>query len=188
MSRIPAMRADGQRNRDAILEAAFAIFAEHGMNAPLEMVAARADVSRTTLYRNFADREALAMAVFERNLAELESYAATLVGQDDGLFQLLAVIAAGASKSAGLSEALRTDAATHPKLSSMKQRVLALLLPHLTNAQNTGSVHQEFGVADIDMVIDVLAGAMTAQSEENLEQRAQRLVNLLRYGMQTGPR
>ena len=188
MSKPPAMRADGQRNRNAILEAAFAVFAEHGMNAPLEMVAARAEVSRTTLYRNFEDREALALAVFERNLAELESYAATFVGQDDGLFHLLAVIATGASKSSGLSEALRTDAATHPKLSSMKHRVLAMLLPHLTQAQDAGLVHADFGAADIDMVIDVLAAAMTAQTEETRQQRAERLVNLLRYGMQTARR
>lgn len=188
MSKTPAMRADGQRNREAILEAAFAIFAEHGINAPLELVAARAEVSRTTLYRNFEDREALAMAVFERNLAELENYAATLIGHDDGLFQLLAVIAAGVSKSAGLGEALRTNAATHPKLSSMKERVLALLLPHLAHAQLVGLVREDFGATDIDMVIDVLAGAMMAQTEESREQRSHRLVNLLRYGMQIASR
>ena len=50
------LRADAQRNRDALLEAAAAAFAESGVDASLEDVAKRAGVGIGTLYRHFPTR------------------------------------------------------------------------------------------------------------------------------------
>src|SRR5919199_529437 len=47
------LRADAQRNRDRLLTAATAAFAEEGEDVALESVAARAGVGVGTLYRNF---------------------------------------------------------------------------------------------------------------------------------------
>ena len=63
-------------NRAALLSAARAVFAESGLRAPLSAVARRAGVGQGSLYRHFPDRVALAVAVFEQNVDELESLAA----------------------------------------------------------------------------------------------------------------
>jgi AcrR family transcriptional regulator len=65
------LRADAQRNRDAVLGAARHAFESDGISAPLDTIAARAGVGNATLYRNFATREDLLAAVIEREVAEL---------------------------------------------------------------------------------------------------------------------
>jgi TetR/AcrR family transcriptional repressor of mexJK operon len=59
--------------RDAILDAASAFFLERGITATtMEAVAARAGVSKMTLYGHFADKPMLLMAVFKRNLSAIK--------------------------------------------------------------------------------------------------------------------
>lgn len=64
-----AMRADAQRNRDAILVAARETFEEEGVLASLDGIAVRAGVGNATLYRNFPTRDDLLAAVMEANIA-----------------------------------------------------------------------------------------------------------------------
>jgi AcrR family transcriptional regulator len=64
-----ALRADAQRNRDAILLAARETFEEEGVLASLDRIAVRAGVGNATLYRNFPTRDDLLAAVMEANVA-----------------------------------------------------------------------------------------------------------------------
>lgn len=64
------MRSDAVRNRDAILVAARALFAERGLDAPLDEIARRAGVGNATLYRRFATRDELLQAVFVDRMTE----------------------------------------------------------------------------------------------------------------------
>jgi AcrR family transcriptional regulator len=66
-----ALRADAQRNRDAILLAARATFEEEGVLASLDRIAVRAGVGNATLYRNFPTRDDLLAAVMEANVADV---------------------------------------------------------------------------------------------------------------------
>lgn len=59
-------RADAQRNRDALLEAAKAVFATSGVDAPAKEIAHQAGVGVGTLYRHFPQRTDLVVAVLER--------------------------------------------------------------------------------------------------------------------------
>jgi TetR/AcrR family transcriptional regulator, mexCD-oprJ operon repressor len=58
------------RTTTALLEAAASVFAEQGPGARLADVAAAADVGLATLYRHFANREALLAALLEYALDE----------------------------------------------------------------------------------------------------------------------
>lgn len=64
-------RADSLRNRERLLTAAKAAFAELGADAPLEEIARRAGVGVGTLYRHFPAREALLSAVYRREVDQL---------------------------------------------------------------------------------------------------------------------
>ena len=66
----PRLRADATRNRDAILAAAKEIFAERGIEASLEEIAARARVGIATLYRRFPSRQHLVAAALVEKVAE----------------------------------------------------------------------------------------------------------------------
>ena len=75
-------RADAQKNRELLLEAAKDVLGRGGPNASLEAVARRAGVGIGTLYRHFPTREELFMAVFSRELDQLIVTAEELVERD----------------------------------------------------------------------------------------------------------
>src|SRR5215218_750793 len=64
-----ALRADAERNRERIVSAARDVFAERGLDAPLEAIARRAGVGQATLYRRFSTRQDLLVAAFGPKLA-----------------------------------------------------------------------------------------------------------------------
>ena len=74
-------RADVQRNRAALLEAAQRHFLQHGVGASLDAVAKDAGVGAGTLYRHFPTREALLAAVLQTRSEEL-------VARHEGIAQL----------------------------------------------------------------------------------------------------
>ena len=78
------LRADAARNRDRLRSAAEKVFAERGLDAPLEEVARRAEVSIGTLYNHFASRDDLLYATLPRSLpAELDRLTADALAADD---------------------------------------------------------------------------------------------------------
>ncbi|WP_175525244.1 TetR/AcrR family transcriptional regulator [Microbacterium sp. cf046] len=60
------MRADAMANREKLLDAASAVFAERGIDAPLTLLPERANLGKGTLYRHFADRDAVILGLAAR--------------------------------------------------------------------------------------------------------------------------
>lgn len=67
------MRADALRRRAVLVTQARRLFAEHGGDLGLEMVAAASEVGIATLYRNFGSREGLLVAVVLDTLADIHA-------------------------------------------------------------------------------------------------------------------
>ncbi|WP_436771212.1 TetR/AcrR family transcriptional regulator [Yinghuangia sp. YIM S09857] len=66
-------RADAVRNRRRILDAAAALFAEHGVEqVSMDAIAAAAGVGKGTLFRRFGDRAGLAAALLDERESELQ--------------------------------------------------------------------------------------------------------------------
>ena len=77
------LRADAQRNYDAIVKAALDVFAEQGTQGSLDEIATRAGVANATLYRRFPTREELLVAALRHRMAELDELARRLSVSDD---------------------------------------------------------------------------------------------------------
>jgi AcrR family transcriptional regulator len=71
-------RADGQRNRERLLQTAKAAFADAGPDVSLEEIARRAGVGIGTLYRHFPNRDAIVAAVYRREVQQLADAATRL--------------------------------------------------------------------------------------------------------------
>src|SRR5580704_13283535 len=71
-------RADAQRNRERVLEVAKQEFTRSGANASLEEIAKKAGVGPGTLYRHFATREELLIAVYQSEMEKLAAAERTL--------------------------------------------------------------------------------------------------------------
>lgn len=100
------LRADAQRNRDALLTTARAVFARLGTGVPLEIVAQEAGVGRGTLYRHFPSREHMLAAIMSDNAAVLDQQARDLIEapeSSDGLAGWLRLYDRFATEFPGMS-------------------------------------------------------------------------------------
>ncbi|HEY0450677.1 helix-turn-helix domain-containing protein [Actinophytocola sp.] len=69
-----AERADAVRNRARVLQAARALFREHGAGAvTMDQVAVAAGVGKGTLFRRFGDKAGLAVALLDTHERDLEA-------------------------------------------------------------------------------------------------------------------
>jgi AcrR family transcriptional regulator len=78
-----ALRADAQRNRARILEAAEVVFAAEGIEVPVDVIAEKAGVGVGTLYRHFPTKETLCEAILLERLTALTDDARALADAAD---------------------------------------------------------------------------------------------------------
>ena len=77
------LRADARRNRERIIKAARAVFADQGIDAQIDDVAKRAKVGVGTVYRHFPTKEALLDALVRERFAEIAGYAEEALDRED---------------------------------------------------------------------------------------------------------
>jgi len=77
------LRADAARNRQLLLDAAEAEFAERGSAASVADIARRAGIAKGTVFRHFDTKEDLIAAIVSGHIATLVAEARRLAGADD---------------------------------------------------------------------------------------------------------
>ena len=77
------VRADAQRNLHSLLEAALAVFATSGVDAPVREIAVRAGVGVGTFYRHFPQRSDLIVAVFRHEIDACADAAPVLAAEHE---------------------------------------------------------------------------------------------------------
>ena len=95
------LRADARRNREKVLKAARAVFAEKGRDAQMDDVARRADVGVGTVYRHFPTKDVLLQALADETFEIVAAYARAALDREDAWEAFLDVMWFGASKTAG---------------------------------------------------------------------------------------
>lgn len=103
------LRRDAERNRRRMLEAAAEVFAARGLTATLDDVAHHAGLGVGTVYRRFADKDALVEALFEDRIRDLVELAETACAAADpwaGLCTYLEAASARMAADRGLREAV----------------------------------------------------------------------------------
>ena len=69
------LRADAERNRRRLLDAARTLFAQRGLEVSLDDIAREAGVGVGTAYRRFRSRDEIVDALFDERLADMEARA-----------------------------------------------------------------------------------------------------------------
>ncbi|WP_225847469.1 TetR/AcrR family transcriptional regulator [Streptomyces sp. HPF1205] len=77
------LRADARRNREAVLDAAGELFAQRGDAVQMDEIAERAGLGVGTLYRHFADKQALLAAIIGRRFEAMTALARAADEADD---------------------------------------------------------------------------------------------------------
>ena len=178
-------RSDARSNRAALLAAASRILVGRGPSVTLAVVAAEAGVGIGTLYRNFADREALFDAVSVRSYELIESFAAEAAASTapalDAIGRFFDHVLEHRDDLA--LPLLGVPAPHRESVVPIGQRLSALLDQVLERGRRDGSVRPD--ARSIDLII---AGAMLAQPHLRADvwnAAARRIRTLLLDGLRT---
>lgn len=159
------MRKDAAQRRDALRKAAATEFAERGIEVPLDAIADRAGVGRATLYRNFADRDELVLAVFAGLVDELGERMRQKT-TPDAFFDFVHELSELLLRNVALSAALR-HAQSRLALVKLRQKIIAAGTSALSLSQAAGTVRADLEPGDIRILAALLgAGLETADPSE----------------------
>jgi len=150
------LRADARRNRERVLIAARAVFAEQGREAQMDDVARHAEVGVGTVYRHFPTKEALIEAVaidsFERVTAEAQK----ALEIDDPWEAFTSTLWSGAEILAAdraLSELMALIPGPMLKGLPVEQELNAAMTELIRRAQEAGALRTDVILDDIPMLM-----------------------------------
>jgi AcrR family transcriptional regulator len=155
----PMRRADAERNRDKILAAARAAFADPEAEISMAEISRRAGVGMATLYRNFPGRRELLEALYTDEVDAVCKAAETAGGQAPGAILtawLHQFFAFAISKRHIAAELLEHTDRGNPLFHNNRARVIAAGRPLLAAAQRAHEVRDDLALEQIlDMIIAI---------------------------------
>lgn len=180
------VRADAQRNIDALLNAALAVFAAEGVDAPVRAIADRAGVGIATLYRHFPRRADLVAAVFRHEVDACADEAPTMAAAHApaaALAQWIQRYAAFIATKRGLASALHPG---HPSYGALHEYFNSRLQPALRSLLDAAAASGEIrGDLEPEELLGAVA-SMCMQARPDRPEQAKRMVALLVDGLRYG--
>ena len=182
------VRADAKRNIDALLQAAMAVFATSGVNAPVREIAEKAGVGIGTIYRHFPRRSDLIVAVFRREVDACADAAAVLASDHEpgeALARWMQRYVDFISAKRGLAAALHSGNPAYDSLPAYFQKRLRPALKSLLEAAAAGG-QVRVGVEPSDLLRAV--ASLCAPAHDGDPAHPRRMVALLVDGLRYGAR
>jgi AcrR family transcriptional regulator len=170
-NRGPAAAAE---NRRALIAAAREVYADGGLAAPFSAVAKRAGVGQGSLYRHFPDRTALAVAVFEENVGDLEEYTSS---PDRTIDDLLDRVVEQAVESTALIELITADL-NDSRVRPLSDRFAAVVNSLVERDRAEGRISDHIDAEDVMMAVRMLSTELArteAPARPAVAERARRL-------------
>jgi AcrR family transcriptional regulator len=182
------LRADAQRNRDRLLDAAVRAFSQDRPDVTLDAIARDAGVGIGTLYRHFPTREALIEAAYRSELDRLCDAAGGLLRDlppDEALRAWMDRFVDYMTTKRGMADALRAVIASGGNpFAHSRDRLITAITTLLGRAAAAGTVRSDVAPAD---VLTSLSGMSLAAGEPAQRDQARRLLDLLMDGLRYRP-
>jgi AcrR family transcriptional regulator len=157
------LRADAARNRAAIVAVARDVFAEQGLEAPLEAIAARAGVGIATLYRRFPTREKLVAAALVEKIAAYAEAAEQALAVADPWQGFAGFVLRSCSTCSSADSVIdsRSDSPRSPACNSQLRRTANdRVIVLIDRAKAQGSLREDFVGEDLVLVLIATAAVM----------------------------
>ncbi|GGE96916.1 TetR family transcriptional regulator [Mycetocola zhadangensis] len=126
------------------------------MSAPLSAVARKAGVGQGSLYRHFPDRTALAVAVFDENLTQLEEF---VDRPDSTIYDLLDRVIDQAVVSTALIDLIWAHSHDE-RVTHLGERLRGLIEREVSRARSAGDIGTHVTVDDVLLAVSMLAGVL----------------------------
>jgi AcrR family transcriptional regulator len=184
-----ALRADAERNRRRLLDAAQELFSERGLDVGVAEIAERAGVGRGTLFRNFPSKQDLIAAIVVERMGEaVDRGRGLLDARDPGeaLFEFLAEIAGRQQLDRALFEAVADAWLANDEIRAAHAGVVGVLGELLGRAQAAGAVREDIGAMDVLMLLQGVCEAASAFAHIDSE-IVPRHLDLLRAAIRADP-
>src|SRR4051795_3201202 len=179
------LRADATRNREAIVEAARAVFAEQGLEAPLDEIARRAGTGNATLYRRFPTRGDLIAAVFAERMAEhVVAVQAGLADPDPwaGFASYITAVAGMQARDRGIADLVTMDVSSAPEIERLRTTAYDGLVQLVERARDAGVLRPDFTTQDVVLLLMANAGLVERAHGITTEASA-RLIHVVLDGL-----
>jgi AcrR family transcriptional regulator len=167
------MRSDARDNRERILKAAKAVFAEHGAGASLNEIARRANVGPGTLYRHFPTLQDLLVAIVSDDVDALCATGRDLLthrSPEEALHIWLRAVALHATAMNGLvATQMAADLGTGhgTALTDCHDAIIAVGSELLTRAKGGGSIPEQTDILDLLKLATAIAWASEQAPEDD---------------------
>ena len=161
------LRADARRNRERVLEAAEALFAEEGLKVQIEQVAQRAGVGVGTVCRNFPTKQSLVDAVMGVMCEGLLTEARAALEDPDpaaGLRRFFSAKSDYQARHLALAGALAGDVPAPG--AALKDSVRGVLTQLIERAQAGGAIRTDVGPGDLAVLLSGVSQAAAAAGED----------------------
>ncbi|MEU6644515.1 TetR/AcrR family transcriptional regulator [Saccharomonospora sp. NPDC046836] len=179
------LRADAQRNVDALLAAAKAVFATSGVNAPVREIAANAGVGVGTVYRHFPRRSDLVTAVFRREVDACADEAPVLAAEyepSEALERWLYRYADFIATKRGLAAALHSgDPAFDALPAYFEKRFRPALGSLIESAAAAGAIRGDLDAMDLLQAVANLCLHTAGERPDHTRRMIALLIDGLRY-------
>jgi len=165
------LRADARRNREKVLAAARAVFAEQGVDAQMDDVARRADVGVGTVYRHFPTKDALLNALADELFDALAAHAREMLELDDPWEAFLQTMWFSAQKTAGdraFAEILSASRDMIPTECPGKKELTGSVAEMMERAIEAGKMRPDVVIDDIPLIMCGI-GSASAMPHPNPE-------------------
>ena len=175
-------RADAERNRLKLLDAARAAFAAHGATVSMEEVARSAGVGIGTLYRHFPNREELLLEVYRSEIARLCQEAEALAESKPPLEALrawLLLFVDHLGDKIALGEAVKAAGGAKPEVTAQLMTALHILVEKPV----ADGKMADPGIEPLDL-LRALYGVATTTPGPNWVKAARRMVDILVAGLE----
>lgn len=175
-------RHDARRNRETILRVAEGAFTDGSDVVPLDEIARRAGLGRATVYRHFADRYALAVAVAAQNLTALQEVVC-LEGDDRWSFRDILMWVLSTQVSMRPLVALMLELPLREQ-QQHAEALIEILDPAFRRAQEEGELRPDLEPADLALIMAMLntrADAVPTGADHGTA--LQRIVSVLLDGL-----
>ena len=157
------LRADAERNRRRLLDAAVEVFAELGLEASTAEIARRAGVGQGTVFRRFPAKDDLVAAIVVDRLKEIADIATGLLARppaEGGVLAFMAELASIHVRDRGLIEAVNgTRALADPAVHEAHGALLDVLEEVVAADREAGLVRSDLGAFDVMALSKAIASA-----------------------------
>jgi AcrR family transcriptional regulator len=162
-------RADARRNRERVIRAAAAVFADKGMDAGIPEIAQRAGVGKATVYRSFPSKEHLVAAVATERLDWITTLATQALTDDDPAAAFERVILAIAERQASDCAVAGSMAADiHlPELDAARATTHAALDALVDRARDAGALRDDATAVDLKVLFTGIAHVLRESHEQD---------------------